>query len=385
MAPRSRSSRASAAPTFASTPTRRALAAGVLAHVPVMIMGNPGVTKTATICGAAEKWGFHTEVIIGSSREPTDFLGNMITRTDGTTGYSDFRWVRALNEAEKGMLVLDEFNLGKPGVMAAQQRLMQEGYVGETKLGPAVSIVAISNPLDVAIDANELSPAMANRVMHLDWEFDAELWLNNVGTGFKHVDYEPLEKMTFADPETNRVAMAATVTTFLRIKPEFLAPAPPKGPASTVGWPSPRSWTNVIDTLAYVDRRDEETISLVVKGLVGEAARTTFIQWLKTANLHNPMDVLADPSIVNWTGESPDRLYFLTDSVTSLGLSSKDYWRDALKVMIACAKSGMEDIAESGAGRLLNNRPEGVTGIPADAASAFAPLLERMDFGITAA
>lgn len=385
MASRPRSPRTAPSPVFASTPTRRALAAGILSHVPVMIMGNPGVTKTATICGAAAKWGFHTEVLIGASREPTDYLGNMMTRTDGTTGYADFRWARALNDAEKGLLVLDEFNLGKQGVMAAQQRLVQERYVGETKLKPSVSIVMISNPLEVAPEANELSPAMANRVMHLDWEFDAEMWLNNVGTGFKFVEYDPLEKVTFPDPETNRVTMAATVTTFLRIKPELLAPQPPSSIDATVGWPSPRSWTNVIDVLAYIDRRDLEATSLVVRGLVGEAARTVFMQWRETLDLHDPMAVMADPSIVDWKDESPDRLYFLTDSVTSLGLIGKAYWRDAVNVMVACAASGMEDIAEAGASRLLNNMPEGVTSIPSGAVSAFSSLLERMEYGITTA
>lgn len=382
MASRPRSSQTA---SFAATPARRALAAGILSHVPVMIVGNPGVTKTATICGAAEKWGFHSEVLIGASREPTDYLGNMMTRSDGTTGYSDFRWARALNEAPKGLLILDEFNLGKRGVMAAQQRLVQERYVGELKLEPTVSIVLISNPMSVAPDANELSPAMANRLMHLDWEFDAELWLNNVGTRFQHVEYDPLEKVTFPDPETNRITMAAAVTTFLRIKPDLLAPEPPTGPAGSTGWPSPRSWTNVIDVLAYIDKRDLEAMSLVLKGLVGASARTTFMQWMSTMDLHNPMDVLADPSIVDWANESPDRIYFLTDSITSLGLSGKQYWRDAVNVMVDCARSGMEDIAESGAVRLLNNMPEGVNSIPAGALNAFKPLLERMSYGVAAA
>lgn len=51
------------------------------------------------------------------------------------------------------------------------------------------------------------------------------------------------------------------------------------------GWPSPRSWTRVASTLEYASfGLDDDTLSLMIQGLVGTAAATEFLafrRWTK--------------------------------------------------------------------------------------------------------
>lgn len=370
--------------TFESLPQIRALAAAVCARTPAFLWGNPGITKTATVAAHVKAWGRHIEVLIGSTLEPSDFMGPMIENPDGTAGYRPMRWVRDVNNAPGGGVVfMDEYNHSQPALMAASQRMLQEKWVGDTKLDDDVSIILAGNPPSIAPEANEISPAVANRMLHLDWSFDAKTWKDNVSTNFEYVEYPALEKLVHHDPMTNRVLIAARITAFLEAFPGLLAPAPPDDIAKLSGpWCSPRSWTNVINTLAWVQDADKSTQMMVIKGLVGEAALKNFIEWETAADLKNPMDVLADPSIVDWAGERPDRLFHTASSVAGLGLSDKKHWLPALKALTLCAQSGKADVAEHGVMRLLNNMPAGAK-VPHSTREAFAALLEKMDNGVT--
>lgn len=141
--------------TFPGSPFQRALAARVQANVPVGVIGEPGQGKTASMESATSGWGRVVETVIGSNREATNFLGVMI-EDEGEIKYSSFQWVQNLNRAEKGLLLLDEFNSSAPSTMKGMLRIVQERYVGDTKLNDSVSIVALMNPVETAVDAYDL-------------------------------------------------------------------------------------------------------------------------------------------------------------------------------------------------------------------------------------
>lgn len=120
----------------------------------------------------------------------------------GVVKYSTFQWAQNLITAENGLLFLDEFNTAAPSTMKGMLRVVQEGWVGDTQLPDTVSIVAAMNPPENAVDAYDLPAPMANRMMHLDWVFDVQAWLDNVGTGFEHIFYPSLSELLGADPVT---------------------------------------------------------------------------------------------------------------------------------------------------------------------------------------
>jgi len=60
------------------------------------------------------------------------------------------------------------------------------------------------------------------------------------------------------DDPTRRRATVAQVTAFLRARPAQLNPGPPADPVQAgKAWPSPRSWTNVIEALSQLRPDDE--------------------------------------------------------------------------------------------------------------------------------
>ncbi|NVM96072.1 AAA family ATPase [Arthrobacter wenxiniae] len=327
--------------SFPGSPFQRALAAGIEANVPTAVIGEPGQGKTATMESATSGWGRHCETVIGSNREATDFLGVMI-EDKGAIKYSSFQWVKNLNNAAKGLLLLDEFNTSAPSTMKGMLRVVQEGYVGDTKLNDTVSIVALMNPIETAVDAYDLPAPMANRMMHLKWVFDTSNWLENVGTGFQNTKPLPLSEMLAADPLSRKAAVSAAVTTFLKVNSKFLTPPVPTDPVKAGGaWPSPRSWTNVINVLSRLDRYDEESAFLVVEGLVGEGAATEYFKWLAAADLHDPAEVIDGTVLVDWKNERADRLFALVQGVTTRprSLTGPCWWTGRTNGPTACSPS----------------------------------------------
>ena len=363
-----------------STALMRAVAAGVRANIPTLLWGNPGQGKTAKLSDCARAWNRHLEVVVGSVREASDYLGLPI-EVDGVVNYSPPSWATRLNDHTEGaILFLDEVNISSLSVQKASLRITQERVVGELPLGDHVSILAAANPVDTATGGDDLMPAVANRFMHLDWHFDSAEWLNGIGTGFAHTEIESIDQMIGVhDPKT--AARAVTmVTGFLEANRAQLAPAVPEDPtASGRAWASPRSWSNVIAVLSELDPKDDAAAILVVTGLVGEGAANEYFAWVSQNDLHNPAEVLADPSIVDWKGDRPDRLFALMRGVNALVLSdgSKKVWEQGVKALIACANGGRPDVALPYAQTLANNMPEGAT-IPQAFLDAFTDLTQRV-------
>jgi hypothetical protein len=359
----------------------RAFAAAVEANVPVLLWGDPGVGKTSLIEAMGEGWGRHVESMSGANREATDFMG--MPREDG--GYTPLGWARRCVEAKRALLFLDEMTSTEPRTQKVMQRVSEERIVGETKLPEHVSIVAAANHPDVATDGWDLSAPVANRFFHLDWHFDAEAWLAGVVTDFADFQPRPLTDFVGSGDNVAKAKVKGAVTAFLKHRPELLAPGPPKDEVSAGrAWPSPRSWTKAMKVLSYLKPNDADAALLVIKGCVGEGAATEYLAWEATADLADPVAVMNDPSLIDWAGERPDRLFALLGSVTALvrmnligGKADKTSWEKGMAVLTACAAGGKPDAAIPSARVLVNLRP-GDGDLTSAHREAFAPLLTRM-------
>lgn len=364
---------------FRSTPMMRALAAGVRANVPTLLWGPPGVGKSAKITAYAQAWGRHTECVVGSVREASDYLGLATDGGDGSTTYLPPRFALKLNASKAGLLFLDELSTAAPSVQKAMLRLLQERYAGDLPLGDHVAIVAAANPPEQAADGWDLPAPVANRLMHLIWHFDAEEWMDGVLTGFENQTAYGLDEMLGDGTDADMARVTGTVSAFLRAHPALLAPAPPADDTIAGGaWPSPRSWSNAIKVLAELDPADEDAALLVVRGCVGDGAATEFFAWVATADLHDLAEVMDNPAIVGWDRERPDRLFALTSGVTALVLTrgDKTTWEKGARALTACAEGGRPDVALPGMRTVLSNQPKGVR-IPENTREAFADLFHR--------
>ena len=138
------------ATTFPSSPMMRAFAAGVRGNVPTVVWGDPGVGKTAKVSAYAAAWGFHTETVVGSIREASDFLGLPI-EVDGEVRYSPPAFARRAADANRALINFDELTTSAPSVSKAMLRIFQKREVGELQLPDTVALVAAANPPAVAV------------------------------------------------------------------------------------------------------------------------------------------------------------------------------------------------------------------------------------------
>lgn len=377
--------------THPSTPMMRAFAAAVRANVPTCLWGPPGVGKTSVVEAFGRANGYHVETVSGANREASDYLGLPI-EIDGEVHYSSLAWAKRLADAPKGLFFGDEASTNSLSVQKAMLRILQERVVGELQLPGTVSMVLAANPPSVAVDGLELPAAVANRIFHLDWHFDSQAWLDGIITDFTHVEPPQIDALLGAGTDSDAARVRGAVTAFLRTRPQLLASTPPTNPVHAGrGWCSPRSWHNAMKILAELDRDDEDAELLVLRGCVGDGAATEYLAWKVALDLHDPDAVLADPSLVRWGDERPDRLFALIGSITALTLSRGDTatWNKGVAVLVACASGGSSgpgkpDVATPGARTLFNAMPAGAR-VSAAARDAFAPILARTGRWETAA
>src|SRR5690349_6907773 len=152
-----------------------ALALAVAANLPVLLWGEPGIGKSATLAQLAEGLGLPIETVIASIHEPSDFSGLPIVGDDPATQGVPMAppdWAIRIARAGTGLLFFDELSSAPPAVQAALLRVVLERRVGSLHLPDRVRIVAAANPPSSAADGWHLSPPLANRFVHLHWTHD---------------------------------------------------------------------------------------------------------------------------------------------------------------------------------------------------------------------
>lgn len=307
----------------------RSLAACMAAGVPASVVGSAGTGKSSTfekgVGRSGEKvldnlgerlgaWDCYTEVVSAAIRESVDFMGSQLV-SDGVTCYAPLGWALRLNEAaeagKRSILVLDEWNTADPSTLKALLRVLQEGQVGDTWLHENVWRVAIANPTDEAVDGVDIPGPIANRMIHLEWSFDRQAWLEALISGTFGSELEvPLERILHPEPEARRVEVASAVAAFLHARPDMIAPGQPKDPAeASKGWPSPRSWHNLVRVLAHVRTQDVGALRALATGAVGVGAASELIAYMKKTDLPDPEKVLNDPRSIDFEALNADQVF----------------------------------------------------------------------------
>lgn len=361
---------------YPTTPQFRTFAAAVKAGVPTLFWGGPGEGKSAKLIQYGEKWGMDTQVLISSIRDPQDFLG--LPYLEGNvTHYADVDWAVRANAAARAMVIFDELSTARPEVQAPALRVFQERVVGNLPLNKSVTLCAAANPSDCAADGFELAPPLANRFCHLDWPFDADEWAKGMMIGFDNLPVYGIDQLASATDGSRAASFGAVIAFTTKHRPDMLRPGVPKNAVDAgKAWASPRSWTNAASVLGELTPGDTEARMIALQGLVGQGAAHEFIAWEQTSDLPDVEAVLANPSIVDWKGERPDRLFALCASLGAVGLSSKDKWEPALLALTACGEANKADVAMNATDQLLRKIPAGAK-LPQATRKVFVDLMVR--------
>lgn len=340
------------------------------AHVPVLLLSDPGMGKSSLVNGIAEADGLRCETVLGSIREPADVAGLPIV-TDAGAVLDPPSWAKRLHSDGAGYLFLDELTTCPPSVQAAMLAVALDRTVGDLRLPDGVRVVAGANPADRAADGYEISPPLANRFCHLDYSPTTDEWLDGMLSGWG----APPASRAVGWDETRHANVLAAVTGFIRTRPDLLH-AFPETAAGTAGpWPSRRVWDMLTAALTHLREDDHAAVQAVTFGLVGEGAGVEFLSWWQKADLPDPAAVVADPSIVSWD-DRPDRVWAVLSGVVgwAAGQGTQESWRKAWGPLLAAAGGGAPDVAAAAARTLGRTRPAGAK-VPAKAAKEFQPVL----------
>lgn len=260
------------------------------ANVTPLLWGDSGVGKTSLIEELSKRPGHVglTKVML-NSMDRTDALGlprgGEINGTHATV-YSDPFWIVEANAAKGGIFYVffDEFSLADPEMQGScltilHSRTMPSG----TKVADHVKFIAAGNPAEIITNGYELSPPLANRLMHLDYAPPVSEWFQGMTDAWgRKVDDEERK-------------LRITITSFLKRKSDLVQQT--EGHQTWRAWPSRRSWDNAATVAAHLHGDLRNT---AIAGLVGEGPALAFAAFAKGFVLPEPKEIADDPSIINW-------------------------------------------------------------------------------------
>lgn len=354
---------------------RDALAIAIQVGQPVLLWGGPGEGKSRMIEQVAGQLGRPCEVVVGSVREASDFVG-LPVRDGASVSFAPPRWATRCVEQRSTVVFLDELTTAAPSVQAAMLRVVLEREVGDLRLPDTVSFVAAANPPEVAAGGDDLAPPLANRFCHLDWEADTTHWVSGLLRG-----WDPAEVPVV--PEDRSAFLArwrAVLAAFITARPSILRQVPEDLVAQGRAWPSPRTWDQVHRVAAAAEATGvgNDVRSALVSGLVGAGAAIEFLRFADTMDLPDPESLLERPDGLD-TGVRVDLLLASLAGVTTAVAAdcTLERWNEAWEVLAVACAAGRADVAAMSAIGLLELRRPDWPAPPG--AAAFAPVLRAAE------
>ncbi len=354
-----------------------ALAIAVDVRAPVLLWGGPGTGKSSAVVQLAGNRGIPCEVVIASIRDPTDFSGLPVPQPDGTVQLAPPAWARRLASAGKGLLFLDEISTAPPAVQAALLRVVLDRTVGDLALPDGVSVVAAANPPDQAAGGWDLSPPLANRFLHLDWEaLTPEEWGASLVSGEWPV---PNGIPTLPDGWDADGRTRALVAAYVRARPTTLYRLPTGEADAGRAWPSPRSWAQLsrLLTAARSVGAGFEVQAVLASGCVGPGVGGEFLAYLRESNLPDPEDLLRHPE----TYQHPNRgdlAYAVLVAVSEAAVRkpTKERQVAAWTILGTAAKAGGADVGAVAARRLARVTKADAAKAAESSIKAYVPILK---------
>lgn len=262
------------------------------AGVSVLVLGHPGVGKTALAGELAEDFGLPLIDIRLSQQEPADLAGVYFPDQErGCLSLLPPGWVKELVE-RPGFLFLDEINAAVSRLhQAVAYQMVLERRVGPFSFHPDTVVMAAGNLAEDNALATPLSSALANRFAHFRLRVDAKDWT------------------TWAEGANIRPEVRAFIG---RHGDEALYK---RAPDETI-FPSPRTWEMASRLLDKVDSSHHDD---VLEASVGRSAARAFVSFQKLYKRIRPEKVLTGKQKIDFTKGRSREPSFMHAAVSAVG------------------------------------------------------------------
>ena len=258
--------------TVTAVQARKSILQAFKVKRPIFLWGPPGIGKSELVESITNELGGVMYDLRLGQMEPTDIRG--IPFYNKEIGKMDWAAPVDLPDADTAsqypvvVLFLDEMNSAAPSVQSAAYQLILNRRIGKYVLPDNVVMVAAGNRESDKGVTYRMPTPLSNRFVHQEMKVDFPAWQewavnNNISKDV--VGYLSFAKQDLYDFDAKSASRA---------------------------FATPRSWTFVSQLLESEDT-DDETLTNLVAGTVGEGLAVKFMQHRKVASkMPNPKDIL---------------------------------------------------------------------------------------------
>jgi len=353
------------------------------ANIPVKLESLPGAGKTSYINALFKASSGYLKTMVAVNHDPTDF-GGIPVPLDEFYRLLPGEWAVELTNAVSthplAGLFLDEINTGGRAVLAALLKVVDERIVGFQRLPDEVRIIMAMNPAE-ANGGVDLTPAMANRVAHLPFDYPLSSWAEAIATGFPAPEALVL-------PSADAITEAALP--YGKLIGEYAMSGitgfeayPDDASKRTGAFPTRRTWTMGARAMATSDLlgMDGTTKVLALGALVGRQAAEEFDDYLDSKNGMDPHAMLENPDTFPLPTGDDSALFTALDRMVgvALGAPTQAYLDAACTVLVRVAKGGRPGAGASGMRAVavfLREHREFISEPVQDAIREFKPVID---------
>ena len=272
------------------------------ANVPALILGPPGVGKTACCQGLPDyDAGEQYHEVRAIYHRPEDFKFPIVD-----VEHQAISWIQSVMPTDpefKGIVCLDELGQADRDVQAAMFGILnfKERRIGNYQMPVGAKVIATSNRVTDKAGVQKMLTPLLSRVCQLDFEPDTS---------------RALGQRTFHDELCEfllgtGLPAAEHVVGFLRAFPQSVLTFNADRPSDSA---TPRGWEMLSAALSPKIR---ETDRIIADGIVGPSAAVEFTAYRDIAVQIDPLAILANPKAASVPENQPSLMWATIGSLTA--------------------------------------------------------------------
>lgn len=291
----------------------------------LMIVGDPGVGKTAMVRAWSEKNGYGEPIcIIGSRMDPTDVQG--LPYPSGDHAYTEYlapAWQKRALDGRPHVLFFDEFSNTPRSVQASLLNVIEDRrFANGMAIPDDVVLVGAMNPDETAADYNPISMPMVSRLTFVSYKPGVDTVADGIASGWKDAPQAPAR---YARTDSAERGWRQAVASFLRANSAQMQHAPAlvdenqeTSMETALGvqdtqdngerwilmnsYATPRGWEKSARLLAYTGPAGQidGLRHRILRGTVGAHGAAAFADYMHRQSSVDPYEVIRHPETVDW-------------------------------------------------------------------------------------